>query len=197
MAGLRERLRRLEEKGAKPVDLMCPECKAVIRVYDERVLRLEFLTYLWAPKRRREENGQEPSAEVLWLADHEHDPSAFVNKATGEPWLGEFFHGTSQMWLEEAEDLSEQRGRAANIPLRRVRGHVHSRREKRTFPPDTLAAEDLAPPRYTLGALLPSSSVAISGDSRGSGAASSSGTRCTSPAIMRLSSALASRSAFN
>jgi hypothetical protein len=104
MAGLRERLRRLEEKGAKPVDLMCPECKAVIRVYDERVLRLEFLTYLWAPKRRREENGQEPSAEVLWLADHEHDPSAFVNKATGEPWLGEFFHGTSQMWLEEAED---------------------------------------------------------------------------------------------
>jgi hypothetical protein len=44
---------------------------------------------------------------VIRLAEHEHDPSEFIDKTTGEPFLGEFFHGTAEMMRADVPDLSE------------------------------------------------------------------------------------------
>ena len=52
------------------------------------------------------ETYRERPADVLRIAHHEHDPSLMVDKATGEPWMGEFFAGNLGTH-HDAEDLSE------------------------------------------------------------------------------------------
>ena len=45
---------------------------------------------------------------MLRSNEHEHDGSLFIDKATGEPFLGEFFRGLVQMPpASDVEDLSE------------------------------------------------------------------------------------------
>ena len=44
---------------------------------------------------------------MVAIANHEHDPSLMINKATGKPWVGELLAGTVRM-PDGVEDLSEQ-----------------------------------------------------------------------------------------
>ena len=105
--GLRGRLKKLERhtKGDKTV-LVCPECGAEFIAYGDPVP--EYLAYEWQ-QNSNSETYRETPADVVAIANHEHDPSLMINKATGKPWVGEFFAGTVRM-PDDVEDLSEQAG---------------------------------------------------------------------------------------
>jgi len=51
---------------------------------------------------------QEPPEEIRRVAEHAHDASKFIDTATGDPWLGEFFRGIEHEWPADTPDLSEQ-----------------------------------------------------------------------------------------
>jgi hypothetical protein len=93
-------LRRLE-RGAnlERVGLVCPECGAEFKAAGDAA-RL-FLVHEWI------EDSKAGSPDIHRIAEHEHDPSLMINKATGKPWLGEFFAGTLRM-PDDAEDLSDE-----------------------------------------------------------------------------------------
>jgi hypothetical protein len=94
-------LRRLE-RGAnlERVGLVCPECGAEFKAAGDAAL--QFLAHEWV-----EDSKAATSPDILRIADHEHDPSLMINKATGKPWLGEFFAGTLRM-PDDVEDLSDE-----------------------------------------------------------------------------------------
>jgi hypothetical protein len=94
-------LRRLE-RGAnlEVVGLVCPECGAEFKATGDAAL--QFLVHEWR------EDSIAGSPDILRIAAHPHDPSLMINKATGRPWLGEFFAGTLRM-PDDPEDLSDQR----------------------------------------------------------------------------------------
>ena len=108
MAGLRGRVKKLERdtKGEKTT-LMCPTCGEEFVVYGDA--SLEYLAWEWGQASGAETYRQAP-VDVIRLTEHEHEASEFVDKATGEPFLGEFFRGmgpTMREPLENVEDLSE------------------------------------------------------------------------------------------
>jgi hypothetical protein len=102
--GLRDRLRRLERKAdVVTVELSCPECDAEFKATGDPVL--EYLAYEWS-KGYDGESYRETPADVVRIANHEHDPSLMINKATGKPWCGELLAGTVRM-PDDIPDLSE------------------------------------------------------------------------------------------
>ena len=104
--GLRDKLKRLERAtDVRTVELRCPECGAEFAAKGEDPL-LDYLAHEWA-KGYEGETYRETPADVVRIANHEHDPSLMINKATGKPWVGEFFAGTVRM-PDDVEDLSEQ-----------------------------------------------------------------------------------------
>jgi hypothetical protein len=89
------------ERGANSemVQLLCPECGAEFKAAGDAAH--QFLVHEWV------ENSKAASPDILRIAEHEHDPSLMITKATGKPWLGEFFAGTLRI-PDDPEDLSEQ-----------------------------------------------------------------------------------------
>jgi hypothetical protein len=98
--GFRHWIKRLERGASlEIVVLVCPECGAEFKAAGDAA-RL-FLVHEWV------ENSKAESLDILRIAEHEHDPSLMINKATGKPWLGEFFAGTLRM-PDDVEDLSDE-----------------------------------------------------------------------------------------
>ena len=56
---------------------------------------LEYICWEWEQASGAQTYRETP-ADVIRLAEHEHPASEFVDKATGEPFLGEFFGGIEQ-----------------------------------------------------------------------------------------------------
>ena len=84
-------LKRLEGGATlERVGLVCPECGAEFKAPGDAAL--QFLVHEWV-----EDSKAATSPDILRIAEHEHDPSLMINKATGKPWLGEFFAGTLRM----------------------------------------------------------------------------------------------------
>ena len=101
---IRDRLRRLEqEAGLVTVEVVCPECGAEFKATGDPVL--EYLCYEWAQESKGE-TYRETAADVVRIAEHEHDPSLMINKATGKPWVGELLAGTIRV-PDNIPDLSE------------------------------------------------------------------------------------------
>ena len=102
---LRSRLRRLErDADVQTVNLRCPECGAEFTAKGQDPV-LEFLAFEWE-RNSDSETYRETPADVMAIANHEHDPSLMVNMATGKPWCGELFAGTVRM-PDDVPDLSE------------------------------------------------------------------------------------------
>ena len=108
--GLRDRIRRLE-RGHEDArrTLICPECGEQFVVYGREHYdpAANFLLTLW---KKGYQGGpyREPPEDIRRVAEHEHDASEFVDTATGDPWLGEFFRGCERAYLAATPDLSEQ-----------------------------------------------------------------------------------------
>lgn len=87
--GIRSRLKRLEgEVGKHRWVLVCPECGV------ERVLRgdapMEYLVAEWSIQSGQADDIPE---DVAALMAHEHDPGAFLDKASGLPFLSREVNG--------------------------------------------------------------------------------------------------------
>jgi hypothetical protein len=96
---LKGRLEKLERgANSEMVELVCPECGAEFKAAGDAAL--QFLVHEWI------EDSKAGSPDIHRIAEHEHDPSLMINKATGKPWLGEFFAGTLRM-PDDVEDLSD------------------------------------------------------------------------------------------
>ena len=103
---LRRWIRRLErEADVVRVELRCPECGAEFVAKGEDPL-LEYLAFEWQQGYDGETYRETP-ADVVRIANHEHDASLMVNKSTGKPWVGELLAGTVRM-PDDVPDLSEQ-----------------------------------------------------------------------------------------
>jgi hypothetical protein len=99
--GIKGRLKRLERgANSEMVKLVCPECGEEFKAAGDAAL--QFLVHEW-----REDSIAGSPDILLRIAEHEHDPSLMINKATGKPWLGDFFAGTLRM-PDDAEDLSDE-----------------------------------------------------------------------------------------
>jgi hypothetical protein len=105
--GLRGRIKRLERgANSEMVELVCPECGAEFKAAGDAAL--QFLVHEWIEDSKAASRPAATSPDILLrIAEHEHDPSLMINKATGKPWLGEFFAGTLRM-PDDPEDLSDQ-----------------------------------------------------------------------------------------
>jgi hypothetical protein len=104
--GFRGRIKKLERATEGEVaTLVCPACGEEFVVYGDAAL--EYLGWAWEQGSGSETYRQTP-ADVIRLTEHEHDPSEFVDKATGEPFVGKLFRGTGEMMRADVPDLSEQ-----------------------------------------------------------------------------------------
>ncbi len=105
--GLRRWVRRLErEADVRTVELVCPTCGAEFVAKGQDPL-LDYLAHEWAKGYPGETYGPPTDPTVVAIANHEHDPSLLVNKATGKPWCGELLAGTVRL-PDDVPDLSEQ-----------------------------------------------------------------------------------------
>jgi hypothetical protein len=83
--GLRDRLRRLEEAvRGETMTLVCPECGAEFVAHGD--VPLEYIVHEWV-RETGEAGHHETPANILRIFAHEHDPSAFLEKGSGLPFL--------------------------------------------------------------------------------------------------------------
>ncbi len=93
MGSLRGRMRKLEEAAeAETVNLSCPTCGETFTLYGDPAVA--FIVYQWEQGYEGETSLQPTDPAVLKLTEHPHDPSRFIDIATGRPWLDEFEPGT-------------------------------------------------------------------------------------------------------
>ncbi len=105
MASLRRRIKRLERDAVgEKTTLVCPTCGEEFVVHGDA--SAELLVWLWQQGYEGETYRKTPE-DVIRLTEHEHDATLFVDKATGEPFMGGFFKGTGRVWREDVPDLSE------------------------------------------------------------------------------------------
>jgi hypothetical protein len=109
MGSLERRLDKLQERsGYQRTTLVCPECGEEFTAYGD--VALEFLVHQWVlgPEGEVEAAAatwRETPEDVLRLFDHEHDPSAFVEKSSGLPFLSKAVSGFNLGGaLERSED---------------------------------------------------------------------------------------------
>ncbi len=108
----RRRLDKLERLAQGEIRaIQCPACGEVFRVH--RNASVAYLAYWWAQERDKilslpDKSYRKTPREVMQLVEHPHDASEFIDTATGDPWLGEFFRGSEREWLADTPDLSEQ-----------------------------------------------------------------------------------------
>jgi hypothetical protein len=83
--GLRRWVRRMGEAAkGETMHLVCPECGAEFVAYGD--VPLEYIVHQWAAE-TGEEGQHETPASILRIFAHEHDPSAFLEKGSGLPFL--------------------------------------------------------------------------------------------------------------
>jgi hypothetical protein len=110
----RRRLDKLERLAQGEIRVIrCPACGEVFRVH--RNASVAYLAYWWAQGRDKilslpGKSYRKTPQEVMLasLVEHPHDASEFVDTATGDPWLGEFFRGVEREFSADTPDLSEQ-----------------------------------------------------------------------------------------
>ena len=92
-AGLRDRLRRLEEAAkGETMTLVCPECGAEFVAHGD--VPLEFIVHQWAAETGEKGNHETPEG-ILRLFDHGHEPGAFLEKGNGLPFLSREVSGVN------------------------------------------------------------------------------------------------------
>ena len=90
-AGIRDRLRRLEESAKEAaMTLVCPKCGAEFVAYGD--VPLEYIVHEWATETGEGGHHETPES-ILRLFDHEHDPGAFLEKGSGLPFLSKAVSG--------------------------------------------------------------------------------------------------------
>jgi hypothetical protein len=105
MVGLKGRITKLEHDTAGyKTTLVCPECGAEFVVH--RDASLQYLCWEWE-RASGNKTSRETPADVALLIEHEHDATEFIDKATGEPFVGELLRGMGRMLREDVPDLSE------------------------------------------------------------------------------------------
>jgi hypothetical protein len=105
MACLKGRITKLEHDTAGyKTTLVCPECGAEFVVCGDA--SLQYLCWEWE-RASGNKTYRETPADVALLSEHEHDATEFIDKATGEPFVGELFRGMGRMLREDVPDLSE------------------------------------------------------------------------------------------
>jgi hypothetical protein len=105
MACLKGRRTKLEHDTAGyKTTLVCPECGAEFVVCGDA--SLQYLCWEWE-RASGNKTYRETPADVALLSEHEHDATEFIDKATGEPFVGELFRGMGRMLREDVPDLSE------------------------------------------------------------------------------------------
>ena len=70
--------------------LLCPECGAEFVAYGD--VPMEFIVHEWTLETGEAGHHETPES-ILWLYDHEHDPGAFLEKASGLPFLSRAVSG--------------------------------------------------------------------------------------------------------
>jgi hypothetical protein len=105
MACLKGRITKLEHDTAGyKTTLVCPECGAEFVVCGDA--SLQYLCWEWE-RASGNKTYRETPADVALLSEHEHDATEFIDKAAGEPFVGELFRGMGRMLREDVPDLSE------------------------------------------------------------------------------------------
>jgi hypothetical protein len=105
MACLKGRITKLEHDTAGyKTTLVCPDCGAEFVVCGDA--SLQYLCWEWE-RASGNKTYRETPADVALLSEHEHDATEFIDKATGEPFVGELFRGMGRMLREDVPDLSE------------------------------------------------------------------------------------------
>jgi len=105
VGGIRRRLDKLQEKsGYQRTRLVCPECGGEFVATGD--VALEFLVHEYSRgSQASPESYRETPEDIRRIFAHEHDPSAFVEKGSGLPFLSKaasgFNIGTA---LERSED---------------------------------------------------------------------------------------------
>jgi hypothetical protein len=109
VGGMKARLKRLEQSWPVKRTLVCPVCLKRFVVYGRESYDpvVDFLLFVW---KKGYQGGpyREPPEEIRRIAEHEHEAGEFIDAATGDPWLGEFFRGVERAYLADTPDLSEQ-----------------------------------------------------------------------------------------
>ena len=83
--GLRDRLTRLEAAAeAETMTLVCPECGAEIVAYGD--VPMEYIVHEWSLETGDAGHHETPES-ILRIFAHKHDPGAFLEKASGLPFL--------------------------------------------------------------------------------------------------------------
>ena len=86
MGRFRGRLRRLEEAAQEEtMTLVCPECGAEFVAYGD--VPMEFIVHQWTLE-TGDASHHETLESILRLFAHGQDPGAFLEKASGLPFLG-------------------------------------------------------------------------------------------------------------
>ena len=103
MGGIRRRLDKLQERsGYQRTTLVCPECGGEFTAYGD--VALEFIVHEWS-RGSGEAGHHETPEDILRIFDHEHDPSAFLEKSSGLPFLSKAVSGFNIGGaLERSED---------------------------------------------------------------------------------------------
>ncbi len=85
MGRFRRRLLKLEETAREEtMTLICPECGAEFVAYGD--VPIEFLVHQWTTETGESGHHDTPDS-ILPIFAHEHDPSAFLEKDSGLPFL--------------------------------------------------------------------------------------------------------------
>ena len=85
MGRFRDRLRKLEEAAQEEtMTLVCPECGAEFVAHGD--VPMEYIVHQWT-RETGETGHHETPASILRLFDHGHEPGAFLEKASGLPFL--------------------------------------------------------------------------------------------------------------
>ena len=90
-AGLRDRLRRLEEAArGETMTLVCPVCGAEFVAHGD--VPLEYIVHQWVAETGDMGNHETPE-DILRVFEHEHDPGALLEKCSGLPFLSKAVSG--------------------------------------------------------------------------------------------------------
>jgi hypothetical protein len=90
-AGLRDRLRRLEEVArGETMILVCPACGAEFLAHGD--VPLEYIVHEWV-RETGEAGHHETPEDILRIFAHGHDPGAFLEKGSGLPFLSRAVSG--------------------------------------------------------------------------------------------------------
>jgi|SRR5215211_431693 len=103
MGRLRRRLQALREKSAyQRTTLVCPECGEEFTAYGD--VALQVIVYQWSSQVPADAHTwRETPEDVLRLFEHPHDVGAFVDKASGLPFLSKAAGGFGFVDLPERD----------------------------------------------------------------------------------------------